>query len=303
LDLEKTDHTSGKGWALAGFLTAVSVSILANIARMYVRPEHAPENWAPHPGAVAMAAWWPIALLISIEVIARVQWPDGFIWRAIRYGGLTTVAAIAAIISYRHMSGLMSAYGEAGIGAMIGPLAVDGLMVVSSGALLAIAHNVKRAARAVEASTADRPPMTETTTEAPARTSETDPRRFPARELAALDAEPVADVPATAPERPSALLPEGGAVIGALGPEIDPTALLGALEELAGDGGLSGGKLAAALGRRGVEVTERDARRVLAVLRPTSKASEDDGAALEPTPDEDPAAETEPMRAVEPATV
>jgi hypothetical protein len=289
LDAPKTDQTSGKGWALAGFLTAVSVSILANIARMYVRPEHAPENWAPHPGAVAMAAWWPIALLISIEIIARVQWPDGFIWRVIRYGGLTTVAAIAAIISYRHMSGLMSAYGEAGIGAMIGPLAVDGLMVVSSGALLAIAYNVRSHARAALDAAADRPPVTETSTEAPVRTSETDARREAARERAALDAGPGADAPTTAPERPSELVPEGGAATGALGPEIDPTAVLEALEELAADGGPSGAKLAAALGRRGVEVSERDARRVLALFRPSKAGTNGDGPTPEPTPDDEPA--------------
>jgi hypothetical protein len=300
LDPNKADHTSGKGWALTGFLTGVTVSILANIARMYVPPEHAPANWKPHPGAVATAAWWPIALLISIEVISRVQWPDGFIWRAIRYGGLTTVAAIAAIISYRHMSGLLSAYGESGLGAKIGPLAVDGLMVVSSGALLAIADNVRRAARAAEASTADRPTMTETTTEAPVPTSETDTRREAARELAALDSGLGAEVPATAPESLPALLPEGGAATGALGPEIDATALLEALNELAADGGPSGGKLAAALGRRGVEVTERDARRVLAVLRPSKAGTDGDGAALEPTPDEEPATATEPIRPHEP---
>ncbi len=282
MDPQKTDHTSGKGWALAGFLTGVTVSILANIARMYVPPEHAPANWRPHPGAVATAAWWPIALLISIEVISRVQWPDGFIWRAIRYGGLTTVAAIAAIISYRHMSGLLSAYGESGLGAKIGPLAVDGLMVVSSGALLAIADNVRRAARAVEAVELARPPMVDASPADPAPTSETDTRRAAARELAALDAEAVADVPAMAPEPPSAPVPEGGAAIGALGPEIDPTALLQALGELEADGGPSGPKLAAALGRRGVEVTERDARRVLAVLRPSKATTNGDGAEPEP---------------------
>jgi len=289
LDPQKTDPTSGKGWALTGFLTGVTVSILANIARMYVPPEHAPANWKPHPGAVATAAWWPIALLISIEVISRVQWPDGFIWRAIRYGGLTTVAAIAAIISYRHMSGLLSAYGESGLGAKIGPLAVDGLMVVSSGALLAIADNVKRAARAAEASTADRPTMTETTTEAPVPTSETDPRR----ERAALDSGPGSDAPATAPERPSEPVPDGGAVIGALGPEIDPRAVLEALKELAANGQATGPALSAALERRGVALSVRDATAVLRAVRPSEASMNGNGAAVEPTPDDEPASAPE----------
>jgi hypothetical protein len=214
LEHEKTDHTSGKGWALAGFLTGVMVSILANIARVYVRPEHAPATWKPQPGAIGAAAFWPIALLIAIEVISRVQWPRGIVWLVLRYGGLTTVAAIAAIISYRHMSGLLTAYGESEIGAKLGPLAVDGLMVVSSGALLAIADNVRSAARAGEAVRLARPPMVEASPEAPAPTSETEPRREAARELAALDVGSAGDVPTTAPERPSALVPEGGAATG-----------------------------------------------------------------------------------------
>jgi hypothetical protein len=98
----------------------------------------------PQPGAIAFSAFWPVALLISLEVISRVQWPLGAWWGIARYGGLTTVALIAAVVSYRHMSGLLGYYGEDFITTAIGPLAVDGLMVVCSTALLAIADNVKR---------------------------------------------------------------------------------------------------------------------------------------------------------------
>ena len=47
------------------------------------------------------------------------------------------VASVAAIVSYRHLSGLLAFYGEDTITATIGPLAVDGLMVMATGALLA----------------------------------------------------------------------------------------------------------------------------------------------------------------------
>jgi hypothetical protein len=93
------------------------------------------------------AAFWPLALLISIEVISRVEWPDAVGWKFIRYGGLTAVAVIAAVISYRHMSQLLAAYGEDAVSAAIGPLAVDGFMVVCSGALLAIGHGRGRPER------------------------------------------------------------------------------------------------------------------------------------------------------------
>jgi hypothetical protein len=44
---------------------------------------------------------------------------------------------VAATVSYRHLSGLLHFYGEEAITATIGPLAVDGLMVMATAALLA----------------------------------------------------------------------------------------------------------------------------------------------------------------------
>jgi hypothetical protein len=85
-----------------------------------------------------------LALLISLEVIARVSWPRGRWWAATRYGGLTAVAVIAAVVSYLHMSALLQFYGEDWLTAVIGPLAPDGLLVVCSVALLAIADNLRK---------------------------------------------------------------------------------------------------------------------------------------------------------------
>ncbi|MCX4976243.1 hypothetical protein [Streptomyces sp. NBC_00620] len=115
-------------------------SIAANVAHSYLKPAHATATWTPQGGAIAAAAFWPVALLISIEVISRVNWPDGWMWKVVRHGGLTAVAGIAAVISYRHMSSLLASYGEDPVSAAIGPLAVDGFMAVCSGALLAIGH-------------------------------------------------------------------------------------------------------------------------------------------------------------------
>ena len=129
--------TSGKAWAWAGLLTGIGASVSANVAHSFIRPN-------PQLGAIIASAFWPVALLIALEIIARVQWPKGKWWSATRYGGLTAVAIIAAIVSYRHMSGLLAFYGEDGITSTLGPISVDGLMVVSSAALLAISDNIRR---------------------------------------------------------------------------------------------------------------------------------------------------------------
>jgi hypothetical protein len=130
---------TGGTWARVGFATGIAASISANVA-------HSLLDIPVAAGAVVSAAFWPMALLIAIEVITRVTWPPGLSWRVLRYGGLTTVAGIAAIISYRHMAALLVAYHEDALSAAIGPLAVDGLMAVCSGALLAIAYNERQAA-------------------------------------------------------------------------------------------------------------------------------------------------------------
>ncbi|MCM2417674.1 hypothetical protein [Streptomyces sp. RKAG293] len=121
-------------------------SIAANVAHSYLRPSKAAATWTPQAGAIVAAAFWPVALLISIEVISRVHWPDGWLWKLVRHGGLTAVAGIAAVISYRHMAALLAAYGEDPVSAAIGPVAVDGFMAVCSGALLAIGHTAARQA-------------------------------------------------------------------------------------------------------------------------------------------------------------
>lgn len=127
----------GRGWAYTGALLGGAVSVAANRAHSYVPPDGEPEDWQPHTGAVAFAVFWPIALFVAVEILARIPWPDGWWWTFLRYCGLVPVALVAAIVSYQHMRGLLIYYGEDGWTPTIGPLAVDGLMILATGALIA----------------------------------------------------------------------------------------------------------------------------------------------------------------------
>jgi len=71
----------GKWWAWAGCLWGITASVSANVAHAYIRPEHAPATWEPQVGAIIAAAFWPITIFITVEVISRVQWPDGLTWK------------------------------------------------------------------------------------------------------------------------------------------------------------------------------------------------------------------------------
>jgi hypothetical protein len=83
--------------------------------------------------------FWPIALFVAIEILARTAWPRAARWVVVRFLGLLPVAVVAAIVSYGHLSGLLAHYGESSLTAHLGPLAVDGLMVMASSALMATA--------------------------------------------------------------------------------------------------------------------------------------------------------------------
>jgi hypothetical protein len=128
----------GRVWAYVGAGLGATASVAANVAHSFIPPAaDRLAGWSPEPGAVVAAVFWPVALLVAIEILAGAQWLAGRRWVALRYLGLLPVAAVAAGVSYGHMSGLLASYGEPRLTVMFGPLAVDGLMVMATGALVA----------------------------------------------------------------------------------------------------------------------------------------------------------------------
>jgi len=128
------------------FLAGITVSIAANM--LDARIDGTPGGRAELVGA----AFWPIALLLALEVLIRAPWPRGFWWwGAARYLGLGVVALAAFFLSYRHMSGLLASWGEDWWNSHLGPLAADGLMLIAAAALLAISRTKKEPPRPTEA--------------------------------------------------------------------------------------------------------------------------------------------------------
>lgn len=124
-------ETGGRGWAYTGALLGAAISIAANIAESCLTPE-------PPVGSIVAATFWPVSLFISIEIFART-WGKRKWWTALRWAGLVPVALIAGVASYLHMYALLLSYGESPTIAVLGPLAVDGLMVMATGGLIATA--------------------------------------------------------------------------------------------------------------------------------------------------------------------
>ncbi|MFD7161705.1 DUF2637 domain-containing protein [Kribbella sp. NPDC059898] len=125
----------GRFVAWLAFATGIGASVAANML-------HAAEGGAQAAELIG-AAFWPLALLLSIELLTRVTWPTGWLWGTGRFVGVGLVAVVAFVLSYRHMAGLLTSWGEDPLNAYLGPLAVDGLMLVAATALLAITRTRK----------------------------------------------------------------------------------------------------------------------------------------------------------------
>ncbi|MEU7839987.1 hypothetical protein AB0B39_03355 [Micromonospora sp. NPDC049114] len=131
-------------WAYLGLVLGGLVSVAANIAHSFIAPKGAPQNWNPEPGAVVSAIVWPLFLFIAIEILARTPWPTGWGWDVLRWVGMPPVALVAAFVSYQHLSGLLRHYDEGTLVIWFGPVAVDGLMLMATAALLATKHTNTR---------------------------------------------------------------------------------------------------------------------------------------------------------------
>ncbi|WP_246594979.1 DUF2637 domain-containing protein [Actinoplanes auranticolor] len=114
----------------ATLILGVAASVVANIL-------HAQDN----PISQAIAAWPPLALLLTVELISRV--PVHHRWLAFaRLVATATIAGIAAWVSYWHMAGVAARYGETGASPYLLPLSVDGLIVVASICLVELAGRI-----------------------------------------------------------------------------------------------------------------------------------------------------------------
>jgi uncharacterized protein DUF2637 len=143
-------------WAVrATLVLGVAASVVANIL-------HALDN----PISQAIAAWPPLALLLTVELISRVPVHRRSLAVA-RLLATATIAGIAAWVSYWHMAGVAARYGETGASAYLLPLSVDGLIIVASiclvelgGQITTLETEARQTAATADAAAGDTPALT-----------------------------------------------------------------------------------------------------------------------------------------------
>lgn len=122
-------------WAVRATLTlGVAASVAANV--LHARP---------NPISQIIAAWPPLALLLTVELIFRVP-HHRRILGIIRIAATAVIAGIATWVSYWHLVGVAARYGETeAAAAYLLPLSVDGLVVVASVSLVEITGRLRAA--------------------------------------------------------------------------------------------------------------------------------------------------------------
>lgn len=133
-----TSQPGARFVAWLGFAFGSVMSVAANVLHTWLPADRMPDGWSPGLAPQIGSAVWPIGLLISVEVLSRVSWRSGWLWSLARYGGAGTVAIGSGVISYGHLREVLTAWGYGHPGADVGPLVLDGLMVVCGFALLSM---------------------------------------------------------------------------------------------------------------------------------------------------------------------
>ena len=130
----------GRLVAWTGFVFGSVMSIAANVLHAWLPAGHEPPGWSPGVAPQVGAAVWPIGLMLAVEALSRIRWPNRLGWGLARFGGAGAVAAGSAIISYGHLRDVLLAWSYGPLAAAVGPLVLDGLMVVCGFALLAMSR-------------------------------------------------------------------------------------------------------------------------------------------------------------------
>src|SRR5437588_7098391 len=121
-------------WAVRATLAVgVAASVCANVL-----------NARDNPISQAIAAWPPLALLLTVELVSRVP-VHRRVLAVARIGGTAVIAGIAAYVSYFHMAAVVARYGEHQPNPYLLPLSVDGLIVVASVSLVELSGRVRAA--------------------------------------------------------------------------------------------------------------------------------------------------------------
>jgi hypothetical protein len=129
----------GRGWAYVGLLIGGALSVYGNVRFVMLTA-----NGHALADLLVWAVAWPVTVLVAVEILARVPWRRT-VWHALARLLLGGVATVAAVESFHALRGLLLTLERSELTATLAPLAIDGLMVTSTVALLlTVSQDIER---------------------------------------------------------------------------------------------------------------------------------------------------------------
>jgi hypothetical protein len=113
----------------------LSIGVAASVAANILHAQ-------PNPISQTIAAWPPLALLLTVELVSRVPVHRPLL-AVVRVLATIVISGIAAWVSYWHMKGVAAHYGETDASPYLLPISVDGLIVVASICLVELAARIR----------------------------------------------------------------------------------------------------------------------------------------------------------------
>lgn len=124
------EKMSGRSVAYFTLVLTLLVSVVANVTHSVLAASEVTLRLRV-PGAMV----WPVLSFLAIEIIVRIEWTGA--WTHVLARVMVLGPAVpAVIVSYEHQNKLLTLMGEVGIVPIIGPVAIDGLMIGCTLALL-----------------------------------------------------------------------------------------------------------------------------------------------------------------------
>jgi hypothetical protein len=123
--------------------TCRAVVIAASASSVWANWLHSDKN----PAAITINIFPPLIVLVGFELTSRIPAWEGPRWhprRWIRPLAMTGITFIGAWLSYWHQKAAFLQYSHDKQTAMLLPLAIDGLMIISSVAVLDITDKIER---------------------------------------------------------------------------------------------------------------------------------------------------------------
>jgi hypothetical protein len=97
--------------------------------------------------AQVMSTVWSLFALVTVDILVKVKTPTGkhaATWRKVKFGGVGFVAAVSMASSYMHGFHTMQSWNSGVVASLLGPIAVDGMMILCGVMLLAIPAPVRK---------------------------------------------------------------------------------------------------------------------------------------------------------------